>query len=435
MSDIAIRIEDLGKEYRIGAKQEGYKTLRDTLGNAFVAPFRRARHLLRGQGTAGAAELNESIWALKDISFDVKHGEVVGIIGRNGAGKSTLLKTLSRTTEPTEGYAEISGRVGSLLEVGIGFHPELTGRENIYLNGAILGMKRAEIGRKFDEIVAFAEVEKFIDTPVKHYSTGMYLRLAFAVAAHLEPEILLVDEVLAVGDASFQRKCLGKMGNVAKEGRTVLFVSHNMPAISSLCHRAVWLESGQMKELGPSSSVISHYMSFGQKRSATNLRERTDRTGSGKLRFIEFSMLDTGGIPADCLVSGQPGIFALSYASMDEKPLQNVIVSIRVSDLYDYYLFTLSTHFTQNHCDSLPPRGVLWCQVPAMPLAADIYSVYLWSAVNGEMADEIHNAAQFGVVESDVYGSGKAPVRRKHGPLIVHHNWSVKPHASVAHPK
>ena len=259
MSDIAIRVENLSKQYRIGGKQERYKTLRDTLTDAFVAPFRRVGKLLRGQAT-GAAELDEIIWALKDISLEVKHGEVVGIIGGNGAGKSTLLKILTRITEPTEGKAEIHGRVGSLLEVGTGFHPELTGRENIYLNGAILGMRREEIDRKFDEIVAFAEVERFIDTPVKHYSSGMYLRLAFAVAAHLEPEILLIDEVLTVGDAAFQKKCLGKIGDVAKEGRTVLFVSHNLIALQSICQRTIWIHDGQIKKSGVTANVISNYI-------------------------------------------------------------------------------------------------------------------------------------------------------------------------------
>ena len=245
MGDIAIRVQNLGKQYRIGASKDSrshYKTLRETIMQAAGDTARWIRK-------NGAREEENTIWALKDVSFEVKQGEVLGIIGRNGAGKSTLLKILSRITEPTEGTIDLYGRVGSLLEVGTGFHPELTGRENIYLNGAILGMKRVEIDKKFDEIVDFAEVEKFIDTPVKHYSSGMYLRLAFAVAAHLEPEILLVDEVLAVGDAEFQKKCLGKMGEVAKEGRTVLFVSHNMPAIQKLCKKTLLLQFGAIKNL------------------------------------------------------------------------------------------------------------------------------------------------------------------------------------------
>ncbi|MDY7076053.1 MAG: ABC transporter ATP-binding protein [Chloroflexota bacterium] len=259
MSDIAVRIENLGKQYYIGKRQEKYGTLRDTLADAFMAPLRRSVKLLRGQAT-GAAELDEVIWALKDVSLEINCGEVVGVIGRNGAGKSTLLKILSRITEPTVGSADIYGRVGSLLEVGTGFHQELTGRENVYLNGAILGMKRSEIDLRFDEIVAFAEVEKFIDTPVKHYSSGMYLRLAFAVAAHLEPEILLVDEVLAVGDARFQKKCLNKMQDVGQQGRTVLFVSHNMPAITRMCERVILLDEGKVLEDGPAYKAVSAYL-------------------------------------------------------------------------------------------------------------------------------------------------------------------------------
>jgi lipopolysaccharide transport system ATP-binding protein len=262
MSDVAIHVENLGKQYRIGGPQKRYETLRDTLTDAFIGPFRRASKLLRGQAT-GAAELDETIWALKDVSFEIKRGEVVGVIGRNGAGKSTLLKITSRITEPTTGFIDIYGRVGSLLEVGTGFHQELTGRENVYLNGAILGMTRAEIDHKFDEIVAFSGVEKFIDTPVKHYSSGMYLRLAFAVAAHLEPEILLVDEVLAVGDAQFQKKCLNKMQDVGHEGRTVLFVSHNMPAIIRLCERTILLDEGKVLLDGPSHQVVTAYLKSG----------------------------------------------------------------------------------------------------------------------------------------------------------------------------
>jgi lipopolysaccharide transport system ATP-binding protein len=267
MSDVVIHVDNISKEYHIGslkltAKKWKTRTLRDVLVGAVTGPLRRAGRVLQGHGS-GAAELEETIWALKEISFEVKQGEVVGIIGRNGAGKSTLLKILSRITEPTTGYADLYGRVGSLLEVGTGFHPELTGRENVYLNGAILGMKRTEIDLKFDEIVAFSEVERFIDTPVKHYSSGMTMRLAFAVAAHLEHEILIVDEVLAVGDVRFQRKCINKMQDVGKEGRTILFVSHSMPAITRLCERAILLDGGVILEDGPAHRVVSAYLNSG----------------------------------------------------------------------------------------------------------------------------------------------------------------------------
>lgn len=263
MSDLALRVEQLGKRYRIGELQR-YKALRDTLTDALYAPFKIARSLSQGRANRDVPKLQDNlIWAVKDVSFEIQHGEVVGIIGRNGAGKSTLLKLLSRISEPTCGSATVRGRVGCLLEVGTGFHPELTGRENTYLNGAILGMRKAEIDRSFDEIVDFAEVERFIDTPVKHYSSGMYLRLAFAVAAHLEPEILIVDEVLAVGDARFQKKCLSKMQEVGKQGRTVLFVSHNMPAITRLCDRTILLDGGELLADGRTPSVVSSYLNSG----------------------------------------------------------------------------------------------------------------------------------------------------------------------------
>lgn len=259
VSDTAIRAEGLGKQYRIGAAQGPYRTLRETITGAVTAPARRLRAIARGEPAGG---LSDTFWALRDVNFEIRQGEVVGIIGRNGAGKSTLLKILSRITEPTAGRGEIHGRVGSLLEVGTGFHPELTGRENIFLNGAILGMSRVDIRRRFDDIVAFAEVERFIETPVKHFSSGMYLRLAFAVAAHLEPEILLVDEVLAVGDAQFQQKCLGKMEGVAKEGRTVLFVSHQMNAVQALCPKCLWLQEGTVKRFGDSREIIGQYLTL-----------------------------------------------------------------------------------------------------------------------------------------------------------------------------
>ena len=258
MSHPVIRVENLGKEYIIGGRNLGRETFREMLTNSLTAPFRRWRKL------GGAVAEEERFWALKNVSFEVQRGEVVGIIGRNGAGKSTLLKILSRITEPTEGEVEIRGRVASLLEVGTGFHPELTGRENIYLNGAILGMSRAEIDRKFDEIVAFAEVEKFLNTPVKRYSSGMYVRLAFSVAAHLEPDILVVDEVLAVGDTEFQKKCLGKMDDVRGQGRTVLVVSHNIPMITKLCRTALWLDKGRVLAYGDFREVSSDYLSVKQ---------------------------------------------------------------------------------------------------------------------------------------------------------------------------
>jgi homopolymeric O-antigen transport system ATP-binding protein len=259
--DIAIRVEGLGKKYLIGheASRERYTALRDVIGRTAKNLVRTTTDMLRGRAIV-TGDTTEEFWALKDINFEIKRGEAVGIIGRNGAGKSTLLKVLSRITDPTEGRVEIRGRVASLLEVGTGFHPELTGRENIYLNGAILGMTRAEIRRKFDEIVAFAEIEKFLDTPVKRYSSGMYVRLAFAVAAHLEPEILIVDEVLAVGDTEFQKKCLGRMGEVAQGGRTVLFVSHNMAALRNLCGQALMLTKGRCGALGPPDVIISNYL-------------------------------------------------------------------------------------------------------------------------------------------------------------------------------
>jgi lipopolysaccharide transport system ATP-binding protein len=261
-ADVAVHCEDLGKRYRIGTP-ESYHALRDTIMHALHVPRRAVQAMLHGRSPFRAPDPDRTFWALKDVSLQIGRGEVVGIVGRNGAGKTTLLKILSRITRPTLGEARVYGRVGSLLEVGTGFHPELTGHENIYLNGAVLGLRKAEIRRKFDDIVAFAEVGDFIDTPVKRYSSGMHMRLAFAVAAHLDPEILFVDEVLAVGDAAFQRKCLGKMSDVSREGRTILFVSHNMAAVQQLCHRAVWLDEGRIRRDGPAKSVVAEYLQAG----------------------------------------------------------------------------------------------------------------------------------------------------------------------------
>ena len=334
MGDTAIRVEGLGKQYQIGASQARYSGLRERLTNSCVRLFPQ----FQGKRHDGIADSQtEMIWALKDVSFGVGRGEVLGVIGRNGSGKSTLLKILSGITEPTTGEADINGRVGSLLEVGTGFHPELTGRENIYLNGAILGIKKAEIERKFDEIVAFSEVEKFIDTPVKFYSSGMYIRLAFAVAAHLEPEILLLDEVLAVGDTAFQQKCLGKMGTVAKEGRTVLFVSHNLAAVRNLCSRTLLLESGSLEKMGPTEEVIGHYL----RKNASELTAvvalpsgLVEDPGAG--RFLRFSNQD--GMPQAQFRLGEPWRIVMEFEL--SCPVPHVIAAVGLMSLDSVPLIT-----------------------------------------------------------------------------------------------
>ena len=337
MTDIAIRVENLSKQFHIGAMKKN-RNFREAIIDGFAAPIRRATNLLRGK-TRGAAELDETIWALKNVSFEIRSGETIGIIGGNGAGKSTLLKIISRITEPTEGFADIHGRMGSLLEVGTGFHPELTGRENIYLNGAILGMKKTDIKRKFDEIVAFSGVEKFIDTPVKHYSSGMYLRLAFAVAAHLEPEILIVDEVLAVGDAQFQKKCLNKMQDVGKEGRTVLFVSHNMQAITRLCNRAILLKEGAVLMDGPSHQVVGSYVSGG--RHASALREWPDAVKApggdvARLRAVRVRTKD--GMITETVDIRQPVFIEMEYDVLKAGYVLMPHFEVRNED--DLFLFT-----------------------------------------------------------------------------------------------
>jgi len=375
MSDTAIKVENLGKRYRIG-QIVGYSTLRESLMNLAYAPMRRLRQTgdrrqKTGQKTEdgrqktgqkmddGRRETEESglrspvlshsssvssppssvsghpntIWALKDVSFEVKRGEAVGIIGRNGSGKTTILKILSRITAPTEGCVEIHGRVGSLLEVGTGFHPELTGRENIYLNGAVIGMKKAEVERKFDEIVAFSEIEKFLDTPVKRYSSGMYVRLAFAVAAHLEPEILIVDEVLAVGDSEFQKKCLGKMSNVSKEGRTVLFVSHNMGAVNRLCSRSMWLDKGQLKMSGPSEGVIAAYLSMGSgSRGEIMWDDEQQAPGNDCFRLRAVRIRNSSGEVSSTLDTELPFSVEVDYAVKASLSGARIGISLVTSD-------------------------------------------------------------------------------------------------------
>ncbi len=381
MSEIAIRVENLGKLYRIGGKKERYRTLRDTMTGAATAPIRAAqRTFIRSKADAAKRASDKNmLWALKDISFEVNRGDVVGIIGRNGAGKSTLLKVLSRITEPTEGSAEIHGRVGSLLEVGTGFHPELTGRENIYLNGAILGMKRVEITRKFDEIVDFAEVEKFIDTPVKHYSSGMYLRLAFAVAAHLEPEILLVDEVLAVGDAAFQNKCVGKMGDVAKQGRTILFVSHNMGAVRSLCNKGMLLTEGKVSEAGDlAKSIEMYYKAIGVLKSPDAQESEAD-SGSA------FGPVLLGDGHSNS--AGQADELEVSTTLKVKEPISGFSLFCVVEDMQGRQIFHLREESPDLGLDNVHAgKYNVKLKLPPMWLIPGLYSIYFKTKFWGEYA-------------------------------------------------
>jgi lipopolysaccharide transport system ATP-binding protein len=401
MDDTAVRVENLSKRYRIGGPQARYRTMRETLVDIAMAPARRLRRLGR------PAPPEETIWALKDVSFEVKHGEVMGIIGRNGAGKTTLLKILSRITEPTEGYAEINGRVGSLLEVGTGFHPELTGRENIYLNGAILGMKRAEIDQKFDEIVAFSEIEKFLDTPVKRYSSGMYVRLAFSVAAHLKPEILLVDEVLAVGDAAFQKKCLGKMGDVAGEGRTVLFVSHNMAAINTLCDRAVLLESGQVAIEGVSDEVVHRYLQTGAQRGEAVFGPETVRSGSGRARYIRSRLLDSKGRVAAAVPMGDSVTVELEFQCFET--IGRPVFAVRLLTPMSLGLAGWGTNVTYGEMPAASRGGVIRLHIERLDLLPGVYNLALGLFNGHEQLDHIDNAIELEMTSYPVYPTGKIP--------------------------
>ncbi|HOT90768.1 MAG TPA: ABC transporter ATP-binding protein [Anaerolineae bacterium] len=396
MTDIAIRVENLGKLYRIGAKEHRPATLWQAARQLAASPFEYLRRITRPPTEA------ETLWALKDVSFEVKRGEVVGVIGRNGAGKSTLLKILSRITEPTSGRAEIHGRVGSLLEVGTGFHPELTGRENIYLNGAILGMKRAEIDRKFDEIVAFAEIEKFLDTPVKRYSSGMYVRLAFAVAAHLEPEILLVDEVLAVGDAAFQKKCLGKMGDVAKEGRTVLFVSHNMAAVRSLCSRSVLLDRGQVIVNGSTEMVVTRYLMS----TATDLLASVDTSHlprpsnitNSALRITRVSIVN--GTEQAIVFCNEP--FELTLEFVVSEPISEVVFGWSVHSNDNVRLFECRSIDRIGVIPQLAPgQYLIRTSLPSNPLNPGLYTLYVGARCATKGLDYLPSVMSFQVERAD----------------------------------
>ena len=428
--DTTICAEGLGKKYQIGhaADQERYVALRDVLARGARVVWRRTADMLHGRAVI-SGDTVEEFWALRDVSFEVKRGEILGIIGRNGAGKSTLLKILSRITEPSEGRVMITGRVASLLEVGTGFHPELTGRENIFLNGAILGMTRTEIRRKFDEIVAFAEVERFLGTPVKRYSSGMYVRLAFAVAAHLEPEILVVDEVLAVGDAEFQNKCLGKIDQATRcEGRTVLFVSHNMAAITRLCGKTIWLEAGRIIKAGAAQQMVSDFL--GAHRNGLG-PPRFERRNTGDALRIESVQLLVDGVPATSVRAGQSCRIRVRYILTEDRrgPISCSILLFANGEK----LVNLWTNCNPEYSLSkvVPRRGALICDIPKWPFRRNTFRLDIFSHLGREVQDWIEEAMFFESHDGDYYHSGIIP-NSNQGIIFLDHHWLVENNDDIA---
>lgn len=417
MTEPAITVNNLGKSYRLGQYQRA-DNFRELLASMAKAPFRRISNL--GEHKSGAPG---AFWALQDVSFTINPGEVVGIIGRNGAGKSTLLKMLSRITEPTKGDIELRGRVSSLLEVGTGFHPELTGRENIFLNGSILGMRRAEIKSKFDEIIAFAEVEKFLDTPVKRYSSGMYVRLAFAVAAHLEPEILIVDEVLAVGDLEFQKKCLGKMGEVAKAGRTVLIVSHNMSAIQSLCDRSILLRQGRLVEDGPTDVVIKEYLSYLAKTADDPFNNNPERSGSGEIKFTAVKLYNTEKELTTHPISGKKTFIEMDYSN--PAGVNNFDVILTIYNHLGVAVSHLSTKVTGTKLSAFK-EGRIVCEIETLPLPLGEYRVAAGLQVNHTNVDLIPNLLVFEITASTFFSTCLTP-DIQYSAALMSHNWQSLP--------
>lgn len=404
---IAISVENISKRYLIrheSAPAERYITFRENVTFVVNNLAQKTRNVLFGRAKIEGKEVEE-FWALKDVSFDVKFGEKLGIIGRNGAGKSTLLKILSRITEPTCGKITIRGRVASLLEVGTGFHPELSGRENIYLNGAILGMSQAEIKRKFDDIVAFAEVENFLDTPVKRYSSGMYVRLAFAVAAHLEPEILIVDEVLAVGDAQFQKKCLGRMNDVAKEGRTVLFVSHNMAAIRELCPQTLLMANGMRLSKGASQEVIQQYLDYGDSLSEVDLRgiERASQYRQNYARLTRLRLMNEDGVKTTTFVMNESLVALIQFECVKEQA--GVEIGLKISSRYGSAIHYLTSSWEGLKLDLKPGVYEVEMRLPKLLVFPGTYAVGLWILSEPDWSDDaLQEVTFFSVLKAEIDG-------------------------------
>lgn len=422
MPEPIIKVTDLSKSYIINHEgSERYTALRDVVTNKAKKLFSFPKSLRTETAT------KEEFWALKDLNFEIQQGDRVGIIGRNGAGKSTLLKILSRITEPTKGRIELNGRVASLLEVGTGFHPELTGRENIFLNGAILGMSRAEIKRKFDEIVDFAEVERFLDTPVKRYSSGMYVRLAFAVAAHLEPEILIVDEVLAVGDAQFQKKCLGKMEDVSKnEGRTIIFVSHDLAAVSNLCDIGIVMANGKIQYNGQIKSAIDNYIQIDNSNCEFYLGDRKDRKGTGDLKIMEIELKNEAKEKVIALQTGGNYFIQFHYKNFSDRTLKNVMIAIAFENKLGKKVSHLNNEITNQIFEKILPNsnGSFILNIDRFPFVVGVYNLIVYVEINGIVADWIKNAAIIEVENGDFYNTGKM-IPSSEGDFVFDYNFSI----------
>jgi lipopolysaccharide transport system ATP-binding protein len=425
MSEVALRTDGLGKRYRIGTRLDPDASLAGSVVRGIGAPIRNLRTLRKLRRFEERDE-SDVIWAFRDVSFEVQTGEILGVVGRNGAGKSTLLKVLSRITEPSEGSAELRGRVSSLLEIGAGFHGDLSGRDNIFLKGTLLGMTRREVAARFDDIVEFAEIGQFVDTPVKRYSSGMYVRLAFAIAAHLDPDVLIADEVLAVGDAEFQRRSVGSMRTAAEElGRTVLFVSHDLSVISSLCTRAIWLDQGRLRAHGAVDEVVDAYMHSLEHEHSSDLAHRTDRTGNGSARATRVAIRALDGSAGGRIPAGTPVEIRISFEELNGRDPAKLAVTVWIETFLREKVAMMSTELTRDQLQTNGVGGVVVCRIDDLPLNEGDYMCQVRIDVNGKVADWISDTTRFRVDPGQFYSSGLHP-GAKEARALLRHSWTLE---------
>jgi lipopolysaccharide transport system ATP-binding protein len=427
MREIAIKVEDVSKRYRLGVL--GRKSIKDDFKLLFLKCIKNKdfinQEIVENDRTKVAT--SNYVWSLKDVNFEIEKGDVVGIIGRNGAGKSTLLKILSRITSPTTGNIKIKGKVASLLEVGTGFHPELTGRENIYLNGAILGMSKAEINNKLNDIIEFAEVQSYIDTPVKRYSSGMYVRLAFSIAAHLEPDILIIDEVLAVGDASFQKKCLDKMKEISeKDGRTILFVSHSMASIQNLCKKGIVMNNGKVQFYGLMEEAVTNYLSYDNSSIQSNIEfDENQRVGSGEIKITSIIITDDNDNEIDLIPSGQSVKVVLRYLNSNPEKKYSLVVGLVFKSQFDVPISLHHSRIDNQIYDYLPEKGEFIFSIKNFPFVPSKYLLDYSLVDHGVIIDSMKSQLQLNVIEGNYYGNGEV-VPSSHGIFLLNAKWSIK---------